>query len=230
MTAFYIIIAILIFGILIIIHEFGHFTAAKLCGVKVNEFAVGMGSALVKKQKGETLFTVRCIPFGGFCAMAGEDEESDDPRAFTSQSAWKRIIILCAGSFNNFLLGLIIVMILYSSAEAFYAPVIGEFMEGCPYESEELLQVGDRFLKINGRRVYQLSNVNEFLSADEDGTYDLVIRRDARHCSSWLSSSVSASLRTKATFPLLPKHSATTILSAIRLSSLASSSRLPAEP
>ena len=66
MTAFYIIIAILIFGILIIIHEFGHFTAAKLCGVKVNEFAVGMGPALVKKQKGETLFTVRCIPFGGF--------------------------------------------------------------------------------------------------------------------------------------------------------------------
>ena len=180
MTAFYIIIAILIFGILIIIHEFGHFTAAKLCGVKVNEFAVGMGPALVKKQKGETLFTVRCIPFGGFCAMAGEDEESDDPRAFTSQSAWKRIIILCAGSFNNFLLGLIIVMILYSSAEAFYAPVIGEFMEGCPYESEELLQVGDRFLKINGRRVYQLSNVNEFLSADEDGTYDLVIRRDGK--------------------------------------------------
>ena len=180
MTAFYIIIAILIFGILIIIHEFGHFTAAKLCGVKVNEFAVGMGPALVKKQKGETLFTVRSIPFGGFCAMAGVDEESDDPRAFTSQSAWKRIIILCAGSFNNFLLGLIIVMILYSSAEAFYAPVIGEFMEGCPYESEELLQVGDRFLKINGRRVYQLSNVNEFLSADEDGTYDLVIRRDGK--------------------------------------------------
>ena len=103
----YIIIAIIIFGILIAIHEFGHFTAAKLCGVKVEEFAIGMGPALFKKQKGETVYALRILPIGGFCAMAGEDEESDDPRAFTNQGFWKKFVILCAGSFMNLVLGIV---------------------------------------------------------------------------------------------------------------------------
>ena len=96
MSAAYILLAILIFGVLIAIHEFGHFSVAKLCGVKVNEFAVGMGPAIWKKQKGETLYALRAIPLGGFCAMEGEDGDSEDPRAFTAQPAWKRILILCA--------------------------------------------------------------------------------------------------------------------------------------
>ena len=105
MTFLYVILAILLFGLLVGIHEGGHFLAAKACGVRVEEFALGMGPALWKKQKGETLYALRLIPFGGYCAMAGEDEASDDPRAFTSQPPWKRIIILCAGAFMNFLLG-----------------------------------------------------------------------------------------------------------------------------
>ena len=87
MSAAYVIIAILIFGVLIAIHEFGHFSVAKLCGVKVNEFAVGMGPAIWKKQKGETLYALRAIPLGGYCAMEGEDGDSEDPRAFTAQPA-----------------------------------------------------------------------------------------------------------------------------------------------
>ena len=90
MTIVYILIAILIFGVLIIIHELGHFAAAKACGVRVEEFAVGMGPAIFKKQKGETTYSLRCIPFGGFCAMTGEDEESKDPRAFKNQAAGDR--------------------------------------------------------------------------------------------------------------------------------------------
>ena len=110
----YIVIAILAFGILIASHELGHFTAAKLLGVKVNEYAIGMGPALFKKQKGETLYSLRLLPIGGYCAMEGEDEESPDPRAFTSQAPWKRIIILVAGSAVNFLVGLIIVIIIFA--------------------------------------------------------------------------------------------------------------------
>ena len=91
MSILYILLAILIFGVLIAVHEFGHFTAAKACGVRVEEFAIGMGPVLWKKQKGETQYSLRAVPLGGFCAMTGEDEASDDPRAFTSQSAWKRI-------------------------------------------------------------------------------------------------------------------------------------------
>lgn len=82
MSLLTILIAILVFGLIIAIHEFGHFIVAKLNGVKVNEFAIGMGPKLIKFQKGETLYSLRVFPIGGFCAMEGEDTSSDNPRAF----------------------------------------------------------------------------------------------------------------------------------------------------
>lgn len=179
MTVLYIALAILLFGVLVGVHELGHFAAAKACGVRVEEFALGMGPAILQKQKGETVYSLRCIPFGGFCAMAGEDEESDDPRAFMNQAAWKRIIILVAGAAMNFLLGLLIVIILYSNAYAFRSAEITGFMDGCPYESSEGLHVGDRFYKIDGNRIYQYYDVSDFLSQG-DGTYDLVVIRDGK--------------------------------------------------
>jgi len=179
MSIFYIILAIIIFGVLIAVHELGHFMLAKACGVKVEEFSIGMGPAIFKKQKGDTLYSLRCIPIGGYCAMTGEDEESGDPGAFTNQAAWKRILILAAGSFMNFVLGLLIVILLYSNAGGFRAPVIAEFMEGSPYEAADALQAGDRFYKIDGERVYQYSDVTEFL-AKGDGVFDMVIIRDGR--------------------------------------------------
>ena len=81
----YILLAILVFGILIAVHELGHFLVAKACGVRVDEFAIGMGPAIWKKQKGETLYTVRCLPIGGFCAMAGEDEATTRARSRASR-------------------------------------------------------------------------------------------------------------------------------------------------
>ncbi len=176
MSAIYILFAIVIFGVLIAVHEFGHFIVAKLCGVKVNEFAIGMGPAILKKQKGETLYALRAVPLGGYCAMEGEDEDSGDPRAFVAQPAWKRILILCAGAFNNFVLGFLVILCLYAGARAFVAPVIESFIEGCPYESSDGLQVGDRFVKIDGRRVYQYYDVGDLLRQG-DGSYDLVLKR-----------------------------------------------------
>lgn len=173
----YIIIAIIIFGILIAIHEFGHFTAAKLCGVKVEEFAIGMGPALFKKQKGETLYALRILPIGGFCAMAGEDEESDDPRAFTNQGFWKKLVILCAGSFMNLLLGVVLILIMYAGAQAFVTPTIDHFMDGCPYEGTQAMQAGDTFYSIDGQRIYLVSDVSSFLMRG-DGVYDIVMLRD----------------------------------------------------
>ena len=179
MTFLYVILAILLFGLLVGIHEGGHFLAAKACGVRVDEFALGMGPALWKKQQGETLYALRLIPFGGYCAMAGEDEASDDPRAFTSQPPWKRIIILCAGAFMNFVLGLLVVLLLYSSAEYFRSPTLSGFMEGCPYEGEEALMVGDEFYKIDGHRIYMFYDVADFLGRGGD-SYDLVLIRDGK--------------------------------------------------
>ena len=173
----YIIIAIIIFGILIAIHEFGHFTAAKLCGVKVEEFAIGMGPALFKKQKGETVYALRILPIGGFCAMAGEDEETDDPRAFTNQGFWKKFVILCAGSFMNLVLGIVLILIMYAGAQAFVTPTIDHFMDGCPYEGAEAMQPGDTFYSIDGQRIYLVSDVSSFLIRG-DGVYDIVMLRD----------------------------------------------------
>ncbi|MBQ9249317.1 MAG: site-2 protease family protein [Oscillospiraceae bacterium] len=175
----YVLFAILIFGVLIAVHEFGHFATAKACGVQVDEFAVGMGPALWKKQKGETLYALRAIPIGGYCAMAGEDEASDNPRAFTNQSAWKRAVILVAGAAMNFLLGLLVILCLYAGATAFRAPILSGFMEGCPYEHADGLQQGDRFYKIDGHRIYQYYDVSDFLSQG-GSSHDLVMIRNGQ--------------------------------------------------
>ena len=182
MTIVYLIIAILFFGILVIIHELGHFSVAKACNVRVEEFSVGMGPAVFQREKGETKYSIRAIPFGGFCAMTGEDGESEDPRAFVNQAPWKRILILCAGSFMNLVLGYLLVWVFFIGAKAFTAPIIESFMDGCPYEATETtdgLKVGDRILSINGHRIYMYSDVSDFLS-EGNGVYDITVERDGK--------------------------------------------------
>ena len=174
----YIIAAILIFGVLIAVHELGHSLAAKACGVRVNEFSIGMGPAIFHTTKGETEYSLRLLPIGGFCAMEGEDEESDNPRAFTSKVWWKRLIILAAGSFMNFLTGLVVLAIIYSCVAGFSTAKISGFFDGCPLESSQGLQVGDELYKIDGRRVYIYSDVGTLLSRNKTGKFDLVIKRD----------------------------------------------------
>lgn len=176
----YILLAILIFGVLIMTHELGHFLTAKLCGVRVNEFSIFMGPVLWKKTVGETTYSLRCIPIGGFCAMEGEDEESTDPRAFTSAKAWKRILILVAGAAMNFLTGLLVLVIMYSTVAGFSTAKIVDFYPDCPLQSEQGLQVGDELYKIDGHRIYLYSDVSMFLSRNSTGVYDLTVRRDGR--------------------------------------------------
>ena len=106
----YILAAILVFGVLIAVHELGHFMAAKACGVRVNEFSIGMGPALWKKQKGETQYSLRLFPVGGFCAMEGEEEDSDDPTALNNQGFWAKLLIFAAGAAMNFIAGLLIIL------------------------------------------------------------------------------------------------------------------------
>lgn len=176
----YIIIAIFMFGILIALHEFGHFAAAKLCGVKVNEFAIGMGPKLFHKKGKETEYTIRALPIGGFCAMEGEEEgESPDPRAFPNRPWWQRLIILLAGVFMNFLTGLVIIFCLFSSAEGFYTTEITGFSEGADTAVQQFLQVGDRITQIDGHAVYLQSDVSFFLSRVSEDTVRIVVQRGA---------------------------------------------------
>lgn len=174
----FIVIAIIAFGVLVGIHEFGHFVAAKSLGVKVNEFSIGMGPALLKRQKGETLYALRCLPIGGYCAMEGEDEETDDPGCFTKQPAWKKIIILAAGSFMNFLLGFVIVLVIFFQAAGFNTTVIGGIAEGSPYAGEDGFMVGDEIYSVDGHRTYFAGNVDLYLSRNSSGVYDIVVIRD----------------------------------------------------
>lgn len=176
----YILLAILLFGVLIAIHEFGHFFTAKLLGVKVNEFAIGMGPLLWSKQKGETLYSLRALPIGGYCAMEGEDEDTGDPRAFSRQAGWKKIIILCAGSTMNFLLGLMITVALFLGVTQVRAPVITEFAQGFQNEGAAGLMVGDRILSVDGHGIWEYSDVQTYLARNDGHGVDLVVKRDGQ--------------------------------------------------
>lgn len=174
----YILLAVILFGIMIAIHEFGHFFTAKLFRVKVNEFAIGMGPTFWTRTKGETKYSLRVFPIGGYCAMEGEDEDTGDPRAFSRQAAWKRVIILCAGSVMNFLMGLVIVVLLYTGITAVRVPVITEFAEGFQMEGETGLMAGDRITKVDGHGIWCYDNVINFLSRNNGEGIDLEIERD----------------------------------------------------
>lgn len=178
MIFLFILIAVVMFGVLVALHEFGHFVTAKLLGVQVNEFAVGMGPTLWKKQKGETQYSLRLFPIGGFCAMEGEDEETNNPRAFTAQKVWKRLIILLAGSAMNFLTGFVIILLLFSQSQAFSTPVIDGFADGFALSGENGLQEGDRISKVDGENIYIYSDISIFFARTNGETMDLVVERD----------------------------------------------------
>ena len=169
--------AILLFSVLILVHELGHFVAAKLSGVQVNEFSMFMGPAIWKKQIGETLYAIRCIPIGGYCAMEGEDGDSDNPRSFTQAAWWKRLIILAAGSAMNFLIGVLIMIAVYLPAQQVIAPVIDSFEAFSTVNGEDGLQVGDKFLEVDGEKIYAQSDFSLILSMNPGDVHDLVVER-----------------------------------------------------
>ena len=169
--------AILLFSFLIFIHELGHFVAAKLSGVRVNEFSMFMGPALWKKQVGETLYAIRLIPVGGYCAMEGEDGGSEDPRAFDAAAWWKRLLILVAGAAMNFLAGVILMIAIYLPVQQVVVPVIDSFEEFATVDGAEGLQAGDTILELDGERIFVQSDFSMLLSLNPGDTHDLVVER-----------------------------------------------------
>ena len=169
--------AILLFSVLIFVHELGHFAAAKLSGVQVNEFSMFMGPALWKKQVGETLYAIRLIPIGGYCAMEGEDGGSDNPRSFDKAAWWKRLIILVAGAAMNFIVGVMLMIVVYLPVQQVVVPVIAGFEEFSTVDGETGLQVGDRILEVDGEKIYVHSDFSLILSLNPGETHDLVVDR-----------------------------------------------------
>lgn len=177
-TAYPIIIAILFFELIIVIHEGGHFVAARLCGVKVNEFAIGMGPKIFQFKKGDTTYSLRLILFGGFCAMEGEDEDSDDECAFSNKKVIQRIFIVVAGAVMNLILGLVITAIIVGSQNLVGTATVAKFDKDAV--SSQTLQAGDRIKSIDGMRVYSATDVTTGLTRSADDTLDMVVVRKGK--------------------------------------------------
>lgn len=171
-----ILVAILFFGLIIFFHELGHFTFAKLFKVKVNEFAMGMGPTLFKFKKGETKYALRLFPIGGFVSMEGEDEDSENERAFCNKPTWQRFIIVAAGGTVNLIMGVIIVAIMLSQTDLIGLPEIHSFEENAV--SSQYLQAKDEIKEINGKRVYSEYDLSFLMSRDKDGIIDFVVERN----------------------------------------------------
>ncbi len=169
--------AIVVFGLVIFIHEFGHFITAKKFNVKVNEFAIGMGPVLFSFTKGETLYRLRLLPIGGFVAMEGEDEDSNDPRAYNKLPKIKKAIILLAGAFMNLLLGFIILIIIVSNNDYIASRTVSGIAEGS-LVGQDGLMVGDVITAVNGRRVFIANDVIYELVRTENYTADITVNRD----------------------------------------------------
>ena len=179
-----VIFAILLFSVLIFVHELGHFTAAKLSGVQVNEFSMFMGPAIWKKQVGETLYAIRCTPIGGYCAMEGEDGGSDNPRSFDKAAWWKRLIILAAGAAMNFLIGVVLMVIVVLMVSVCLpgkqtaVPVIASFEDYATVNGENGLQAGDRIVEVDGEKLYSYSDFSMILSLNPGDVHDITVRRN----------------------------------------------------
>ncbi len=170
-------LAIFLFGILIAIHEFGHFAFAKLFKVKVNEFALGMGPKLISKKKGETTYSLRLLPIGGFVSMEGEDEDSSDDRAFNNKPAWQRFIIVAAGAILNLILGVIVVGICLSVSDLVGTRTVVKFSPEATSEQSGL-KVGDEIVEINGTNIYSYKGIAFNLVRDRDNKVDMTVVRD----------------------------------------------------
>ena len=187
-----IILVILLFSLLIFVHELGHFIVSKLCGVKVEQFTIGFGPAIFKKKIGDTLYAVRLLPLGGAVMMKGESGEEailvgdsvssdsgiDDSDSFYGASKLKRLVICVAGSFMNLLCGILILLILFMPVDRVYSPEITEFMDGFEFSGENGFMVGDRIVKANGFRVYVYGDLTTALSLGEGKPFDFVIERN----------------------------------------------------
>ena len=174
-----ILFAIIIFEVIIIIHELGHFIAAKANGVKVNEFAIGMGPAILKKKKGDTLYAWRLFPIGGYCAMEGEDSESGEGNAFCNKHVGRRIIIVIAGVVMNMVLGYIILVINTATSDAIVSRKISTFEDNASSQSTGL-QIDDEILEINGMHIFTSMDISYQFGNDEDAKFDMVVKRDGK--------------------------------------------------
>jgi regulator of sigma E protease len=171
--------AVFVFGLLIAGHELGHFSAAKASGVKVLEYAIGMGPKLFGFKSNETEYTLRIFPIGGFCKMLGEDGSSEDPGAFCNQSPWRRLIIIIAGAFMNFLIAIVLLSIVTFNI-GITKPVIAKLDTNYPAVNAGL-KVNDKILYVNDVKIKSFDDFRSFVSQNKDKEFNVTVERDGKN-------------------------------------------------
>lgn len=171
-----IILAVIMFGVLIFVHELGHFMTAKLFGIRVHEFAIGMGPAIFKKTRGETKYAIRCLPIGGFVSLEGEDTPSDDERAFCNKPAYARLLVLVAGAAMNVLLGFLIFVVIYSFVGRVQVPTISKIVPDSPAYVAGLAE-GDRITHINEDKINLQADVTYAVNQNGAKPFEITVLR-----------------------------------------------------
>lgn len=173
-----VIIAILLFEVIILVHEGGHYIAARLMKIKVNEFAIGMGPKIFSFTRGETKYSLRLFLFGGYCSMEGESEDSDSENSFSQKKVIQRIFVVVAGAVMNLILGFIVVAIIVSSSSLIGTTTVAKFDDNAV--SSSVLQAGDTIKSIDGMRVYCATDVTTGLTRSADNTIEMIVERNGK--------------------------------------------------
>ena len=171
--------SILVFSVIVLVHEYGHYKAAKSVGIRVYEFAIGMGPKLIKWGKGETKYSINAFPIGGYCAMEGEDEESHDDRAFCNKKPWRRFLIVIMGATFNLILGLVLVAITLIPEKRLTTTTVDVFHENA-ISSGYGLQEGDEIIAVDGRKIFTTYDLGYAFSNIDDGVVDITVKRDGK--------------------------------------------------
>lgn len=168
---------IFLLGFLVLIHEGGHFIVAKLCKVKVHDFAIGFGPIILKKKKGDTLYSLRLFPLGGFVRMEGEEKLSEDEGSFSKKSVPQRIAIVMAGATVNILFGLLVYFILVSSTSNYVSNKVETVESGYGAEISGILP-NDEIIEIKGKNVHLRSDMQEIMSSSNGEEVEVKIKRN----------------------------------------------------
>ena len=171
------IVALLAFLLVILVHEFGHFIAAKKCGVKVNEFAIGMGPKIFKIKKNDTLYSIRLFPIGGFCDVEGENKPSDNNHSYASKPVWQRMIIIVAGAVMNMVLAFIFMSIILVQQNQFVSTKVSKFSENSVI-NQYGIEIGDEIISINNYRTKTSRDISFAISISKNFLANIEVKRD----------------------------------------------------
>ncbi len=171
-----IVAGILLFNLIIFVHEFGHFFTAKMSGMLVHEFALGMGPKFFSFTKGETVYSLRLFPIGGFCDIEGENGDTGNDRSFASKPIWKRMIVIITGAIMNIILGIIFMSVLLVQQDLLPYPMIADFAENSKFEQAGL-SVGDTITEVDGYAIYSEKDLSFALAIADPNSVDLEVER-----------------------------------------------------